>query len=273
MCTISRMKGVSFRSSFSPPLLWTTETWSRVSAKVLLILLGFCLWGVAVAFLFGGAFVILTYKSYIVFFQNSFFSLPGCLALVIASLLFLTGALAIFTPGKNSRHHQGTLMYLLMVLFCLEASSAVMTQVYSTQVAYQLTSSVHSLFHGYNRPVPNYPSNEAVDAIQQQLECCGIYNYTDWFVLALPSQLQRGPKSCCKEVASDCTDNASLPETLFEEGCLSKLEKRVHFVRHYMNWCCVIGGCLEMLTVISNGVLMKQQPFQDFRILDSANFS
>ncbi|KAL8203046.1 UNVERIFIED_CONTAM: hypothetical protein K2H54_036782 [Gekko kuhli] len=252
-------------------------TRSRAFAKVLLTLLGFCLWGTAVAFLFGGAFVIVTYKSYKAFFQNPFFPLPGCLALVTAFLLFLTGALAMLTPVKSSRPHQGTLMYLLVVLFCLEASSGIVTQLYSTQEAYHMTSSVSSLFHQYNRMVPNYPSNEAVDAIQQQLQCCGIYNHTDWSVLALPNHLQTGPvfapKSCCKEVALECSDNVSQPEELFEEGCLQKLEKRLHFVRHYLNWCCVVVGCLEMLTVISNGVLMKQQPFQDFRILDSANFS
>nr|XP_056704940.1 tetraspanin-3-like [Euleptes europaea] len=277
MCIISRMKGVSFSSSFSPPSFCATETWSRAFAKVSLALLGFCLWGAALALLFGGAFVILTYKSYNVFFQNSCFVLPGSLALVTAFLLFLAGALAMFTPGKNSRHHQGMLMYLLVVLFCLEASSVVMTQIYSTQVAYQLTSSMRSLFQQYNKTVPNDPSNEAVDAIQLRLKCCGIYNYTDWHVLALPSHLQIGPvfapKSCCKEAALDCPDNVIQPEKLFEEGCLQKLEKRLRFVRHYMNWSCVIGGCLEMLTVICNGMLMKQQPFQDFRILDSANFS
>lgn len=277
MHIISRMKGGS--SCSSPPLLCTTETWSRAFAKVLLTLFGFCLWGAAVAFLFGGAFVVVTYKSYKVVFQNAFFPLPGCLALVTAFLLFLAGALAMLTPAKNSRPYQGTLMYLLVVLFCLEASTAVMTQLYSTQEASRLTSSMSSLFHQYNRMVPNHPGNEAVDAVQQQLQCCGIYNYTDWCVLlpTHPNHLQRGPvsapQSCCKEAALDCTDHGSRPRNLFEEGCLQKLEKRLDFVRRYMNWCCVVVGCLEVLTVISNGVLMKQQPFQDFRILDSANFS
>ncbi|XP_054842177.1 tetraspanin-3-like [Eublepharis macularius] len=271
------MKGACFNSSFSPPLSCASETWSRAFAKVFLTLLGFFLWGAALALLFGGAVVILTYKNYKVVFQNSFFPLPGCLAVIAAFLLFLTGALAMFTPVKNSRYHQGTLMYLIVVLFCLEASSAVTTQLYSAQVADQLKSSMDALFHLYNRSAPNYPSNEAVDVIQQQLECCGIYNYTDWRALALPTHLQMGsvfaPKSCCKKAGLDCTDNESQQKKLFEEGCLQKLEKRLYFVRHYMNWCCVIVGCLEILTLISNGVLMQQQPFQDFRILDSAAFS
>ncbi|XP_077202539.1 tetraspanin-3-like isoform X2 [Paroedura picta] len=201
----------------------------------------------------------------------------GCLALVTALLLFLTGALAMLTPVKDSRYHQGTLMYLLVVLFCLESSSAVVTQLYSTREADRLTGSMSALFQLYSRRVPSHPSQEAVDAVQQQLQCCGIYNYTDWGKLVLPTGLSKGPafipKSCCKEAALDCPANASQPEKLFAEGCLQKLEKRLHFVRHYMNWCCIVVGCLEMLTVISDGVLMKQQPFQDFRILDSANFS
>lgn len=277
MHIIDRMKGGSFSFSFSPPVLCTTETRRTAFAKVSLILLGFCLWGAAVAFLFGGAFVLVTYKSYKGFFQNSFFPLPGCLALVTAFLLFLTGALAMLTFVKNSRYRQGMLMYLLVILFCLEASSAMLTKFYTTQEASHLTNSMSFVFHQYNRTVPNYPSNEVVDTVQQQLQCCGIYNYSDWCARALPNHLQTGPafapKSCCKEAILDCTNRVSQLEEVFEEGCLEKLVKRLRFIRHYMNWCSVVAACLEKLTVIGNGVLMRQQWFQDFRILDSASFS
>ncbi|XP_061473166.1 tetraspanin-3-like [Rhineura floridana] len=270
------MEAARYSPSFNPSLLCITESWSRAVAKVVLILLGFFLLGAAVAFFFSGAFMILTYKSYRVFFQNRFFLLPGWLAIMAALLLVPTSALAMCAPVRNSRPHQGTLMYLLLVLLCLEASSAIMTQIYSVKVGYQLENNMDHFFHRYNRTAPNHYSNEAVDTIHKQLKCCGIYNYTDWIV-ALPTHLQMGhffaPKSCCEEAYLGCNGNISQLEMLFQEGCLKKLEERLHLVMQCVAWCCTVVGCLEMLVAVSNGILMREQPFQDFRILDSAAFS
>uniref|UniRef100_A0A8D2KZ72 Tetraspanin n=1 Tax=Varanus komodoensis TaxID=61221 RepID=A0A8D2KZ72_VARKO len=258
-------------ADFSPSLLCITEPWSRAFAKVALTLLGFFLWGAALALLFGGTFVILTYENYRSFFQNKFFLVPGWLAIGAALLLFPTGALAMCAPLRNSRHQQGTLMYLLLVLLCLETSSAIMAQIYSAKAGYQLKNIMDYSFHLHNQTIPM----EAVDSIHKQLKCCGVYNYTDWMV-ALPTRLQAGrvlaPESCCKETYLDCTGDVSQPEKLFNEGCLKKLDERLRFVMCYLAWCCLVVGCLEMLAAISNGILMKEQPFQDFQILDSAVF-
>ncbi|XP_066472794.1 tetraspanin-3-like [Tiliqua scincoides] len=273
----SRMKEAKFSSTFSPPLLCSTESWSQVFAKVALSLLGFFLWGAAVAFLFGGAFVMLTYRNYSSFFHNPVFLVLAWLAFVAAFFLFLTGVLAMCTPVKTSRHHQGTLMYLLVVLFCLEASSVVIIQLSSATVCNELRSSVDSFFHQNNRTVPNHYANVSVDMTHKQLQCCGIYNYTDWIGGMLLDRLQTqhasAPESCCKETYMHCLGDASEVEKLFKEGCLKKLEERLHFVTCYVSWCCVVVGCLEVLAVISNGMLMRELPFQDFRILDSAAFS
>ncbi|XP_028568215.2 tetraspanin-3-like [Podarcis muralis] len=270
------MKRVQLNPSFNPSLMCITESWSRALAKVVLTLLGFLLWGAAVALVLGGAFVILTYRSYGVFFQNRFFLVPGWLAIMAALLLVPTGALAICAPVKNSRLHQGTLMYFLLVLLCLEASSTIMTHVYCVKAGHQLKNSMDHFFLQYNRTAPHHRSNRAVDATHKQLKCCGIDNYTDW-TAALPTHLQAGhvfaPESCCKEAYLDCRGDVSQPEKLFKEGCLQRLEGRLHFVMGYMAWCCMVVVWLEMLAALSNGILMKEQPFQDFQILDSAAFS
>ncbi|XP_025027656.1 tetraspanin-3-like [Python bivittatus] len=270
------MRGIGFNPNFNPSLLCTTESWGRALAKIVLTFIGFFLWGASLPLLFGGMFVILTYKSYQAFFPNQFFLLPGWLAILAAGFLFPAGSLAMYIPVRNSRYHQGTLMYLLLVLFCLEASSAAMTQVYSAKAGYQLKSSLGQFFHQYNWSFRSHCSTEIVDSIHKQLKCCGIYNYTDW-IGALPKYLQSGrvfvPESCCKETYLDCSGDLNQSEKLFKEGCLMKLEKRLHFITYYMAWCCVVAICLEMLAAISNGVLMKAPLFQDFHILDSSAFS
>ncbi|XP_032069714.1 tetraspanin-3-like [Thamnophis elegans] len=262
--------------NFNPFLILATEPWDRALPKVVLTFVGFFLWGTSLFLLFGGIFVILTYKNYGAFFPNQFFPLPGWLAILTAALLLLAGLLAVYNPVRNSHYSQGILMYLLLVLFCLETSSVAMTQVYSAKACYQLKSSLGHFFHQYNGSSPHHCSTEMVNAIHKQLKCCGIYNYTDW-TEGLPKYLQNGhvlvPESCCKETFLDCNGDLNQSEKLFKEGCLMKLQKRLRFITQYMDWCCVLAICLEILAAISNGILMKAPPAQDFHIMDSSAFS
>ncbi|XP_039204552.1 tetraspanin-3-like [Crotalus tigris] len=271
-----KIRRICSNFSFNPFLLLATEPWETALPKVVLTFIGFFLWGVSLLLLLGGIFLILTYKSYGAFFPNQFFLLPGWLAILTAGLLFPAGLLAVYIPVKSSHYHQGTLMYLLLVLFCLEASSLTMTQVYSAKACYQLKSSLGHFFHQYNWSFPHHCSTEIVDSIHKQLKCCGIYNYTDW-TEGLPKYLQSGhvfvPESCCKETFLDCSGDLNKSEKLFKEGCLMKLKKRLHFITHYMVWCGVLVICLEVLAAVSNGILMKAPPAQDFHMLDSSAFS
>ncbi|XP_074850818.1 tetraspanin-3-like [Carettochelys insculpta] len=269
------MKGVRYRANLLP-LYCTTESWVRPLARALLALLGLILWAAATALVFGGAFVILTYRNYKSFFGDWFLLVPGWLAIVSAFLLLPTGAFALRIPTRNSRYLQGTFMYLLVVLLCLEASSAVLAHIYPDRMSSELNSTMGHLFHQYNGTLPHHPGSRAVDIIQRQLQCCGVHNYTDWVKSASSHVHDRNicaPESCCKETYSDCTGDLSQSEQLFQEGCLSKLNHRLQFVMGYLFWCCVVVACLAVSAVISNGILMRQRPFQDFRILDSATFS
>ncbi|KAM6227867.1 tetraspanin-3-like [Spheniscus humboldti] len=259
--------------------LWRYEdSWLRPFAGSLLRFLGFIFWGTAAALAFGGVFVILMYKNYRYLFQESFLSLPGWLAVAAALILLPTGVLAISISAKMSRYRQGALMYLLLVLLCLEISSAVLAQFYSIRMASELESTMGYLIYQYNGTHSQGPGSRAVDAVQRELQCCGVQNYTDWLKATaaswrLPAEKTHVPESCCKEKYSHCRGDLGHLEQLFQEGCLKKMEDQLHFVMLYIFWCCTVLSVLELLAGFSNGILMRHQPFHDFRILDSSTFS
>ncbi|KFR16670.1 Tetraspanin-3, partial [Opisthocomus hoazin] len=243
----------------------------RLFARALLRFLGFIFWGTAVVLAFGGVFVILMCKNYRYFFQESFLSLPGWLAVAAALILLPTGVLAISISVKCSRHQQGALMYLLLVLLCLQVSSAVLAQFYSVQMASELEGAMDYLVYQYNGAHSQGPGGSAVDEVQRKLQCCGVQNYTDWLKATaaawhLSAEKSRVPESCCKEKYSHCGGDISHMEQLFQEGCLRKLEDQLHFVNLYVFWCCTVLSILELLAGVSNGILMRHQPFRDFRI-------
>ncbi|NXI12371.1 TSN3 protein, partial [Irena cyanogastra] len=240
----------------------------RSFARSLLRFLGFIFWSTAVAQAFGGVSVILLFKNYRYLFQESYLSLPGWLALATAFTLIPTGVLAVSISVKCSRNQQGTLMYLLLLLLCLEVSSAALACSYCVRTASQLESAMDYLVHQHNWTCSQDPGNSAVDVIQRRLRCCGVHNYTDWLKTSSswyhPACV---PESCCKEVQSHCRGDLGHVEQLSEEGCLKKLENQVCFAMLYIFWCCTVLSILELLAGVSNGILMKQQPFHELHIL------
>ncbi|NXJ83733.1 TSN36 protein, partial [Trogon melanurus] len=244
----------------------------RSLALYLLLVLGFVFWVAAAAVAFGGIFGILMYKNYIYLSQEYFFHLFGWLALAVAFFLLPAGVLAISIYVKTSRYKQGLFMYLLLVLLCLEMTLGVLAQLKSNWMASDLKNTMSSFIYQYNGSPSQGPGNRIVDEVQRKLQCCGVQSYTDWLKTTpanwhLPAEKPRVPASCCTEKYSDCRGDLNNPEQLFQEGCLKKLEDQLHFVIFYTFWCCVGLSILELLAGVSNGILMRHQPFHDLQIL------
>ncbi|NXS94012.1 TSN3 protein, partial [Jacana jacana] len=244
----------------------------RPFARSLLWLLGFVFWGSAAALAVGGVLVILMNKNYGYLFPESLLSLPGWLAIAAALILLPTGVLAISISAKSSHYKHGTLMYLLLVLLCLETSSAILAHFYTVRLASEMQSTMRYLIYQYNGTHSQGPGSRVVDVVQKKLQCCGMQNYTDWLKATAASwhllaEKHHVPESCCKQKYSHCRGDLGHLEQLFQEGCLKKLEDWLYFVMLYMFWCCTMTGILELLAGVSNGILMKYHPFHDFSFL------
>ncbi|KFP31729.1 Tetraspanin-3, partial [Colius striatus] len=244
----------------------------RLVARFLLVFLGIISWSAAAAMAFAGICVIQLYKNFSYVFQEYFLSLPGWLAIAAALILLPTGVLAIYISVKRSCYWQGILMYLLLILLCLEMSSVVLLQFYSIQIASEMKSTMSYLVYHHNGKHSQDPGSKAMDMIQRKLQCCGVQNYVDWINATdtswhLPAGEARVPESCCKEKYPHCRCDLGHLEQLFQEGCLKKLEDQLDFVMPYLFWCCTVLSILELLAGVSNGILMKYQPFCDLRSL------
>ncbi|NWZ69402.1 TSN3 protein, partial [Acrocephalus arundinaceus] len=237
----------------------------RPFAQSLLRFLGLIFWDTAAAQAFGGVLVILMFKNYRYLFQESFLSLPGWLALTTSLILLPTGVLAVSISVKCSHNKQGTLMYLLLLLFCLEMSSAALAHSYCVRTASRLESVMGYLVHQHNWTCAQDPGNNAVDVIQRKLQCCGVHNYTDWLRISYHPTCV--PESCCKEKHSHCRGDLRHVDQLSEEGCLKKREGQLSFAMLYIFWFCTVLIILELLAGISNSILMRHQPFHELRIL------
>ncbi|XP_065716312.1 tetraspanin-36-like [Patagioenas fasciata] len=267
------MRAMLLLSSSSP----YEDSWLKLFAQSLLRFLGFIFWGAAAALAFGGVVVILMCKNYRDLFQKCLFSLPVWLAVAAALILLPTGILTILISAKSSRYYQGALLYLLLVLFCLEMSSAILVQFYSARLASEMKSTMGYLVYQYSGTY-SQGHDSPVEEVQRKLQCCGVQNYTDWLQATVASWHLQGekphvPESCCKVKYSRCRGDLGHLEQIFQEGCLQKLEDWLCFVMFYMFWCCTVRSVSELLAGVSNGILMRHQSFHDHAILESSVFS
>ncbi|KAM9097200.1 tetraspanin-36-like [Sarcophilus harrisii] len=229
-------------------------------------LLGLLLWGAAAAMAWAGISALRTHWNYQYFCDNPFLEVLGCLVVITAPLLLLTGGLAVGVSHWNTGPWQGMFLYGVMVLLCMEASSAVLANTASCQRDWE-THVLDDLFRQYGNQ--SDPKTRDVDRLQEELQCCGIHNYTDWRVMGNFS----APTSCCQKIFLNCTGALDSAQLLYQEGCLPKLEQLRKIVLGQVFWCCIGALVLELLAALTSGFLVKQSTIPDYHILESGTFS
>ncbi|XP_056427453.1 tetraspanin-3-like isoform X2 [Hyla sarda] len=226
------------------------------SARLCIGLLSFLFWVSAAALIFAGYFLIILYKRYKPFFVGFHILLPSGFAVTGAVLLVLNGLLGFKISNRGSRCQQGTTSGVVLAYVCIH------------WLDYELTP-MQNAFQQYNG------SGMFVNKIQKELHCCGLQNYSDWEMT--PWYKYSGnntvPTSCCNMAYSACTGNITESNELYSEGCFVKLQYRLSFYLFWLVWSGIAITGTQVLAVISDGVLMTRNPFQDFRILDSGTFA
>ncbi|XP_062326231.1 tetraspanin 37 isoform X3 [Osmerus eperlanus] len=159
-------------------------------------------------------------------------------------------------------------VYVLVIVLCLEATAAALAYFNIGQVHSELAP-FRSVFQRYTGSSQDLDSN-AVDATQDELQCCGIHDYKDW--LTTPwfnhSGGVRVPHSCCNSTFLTCNGTLDQPWQLYPKGCQIKLEEALLFVLSLIMWSSLAVAVVEIVGFVSVAQLMRDQPLLEYRILD-----
>lgn len=235
-------------------------------------ILSLFLWGGAVTMAIGSLFLLTVCSSYITFFKDNFLTYPAWIAVSGAILLFITGTFGLCMIARDGQCQQGTFMFLIVVLICTEATSALLAAAYTKRVEYEL-STMNEKFNHYNGS--GVLSDRDVDTLQHELRCCGVNNYTDWKSTVWYKHTANNsvPESCCNRLSLNCTGNMNHSELLYDQGCLTKLEHKVRLYLTYILWSSVAVLGLLVLAAVSNGILMGYSPEQDYTAFSSGTLA
>jgi len=200
--------------------------------KTLLMVFNFVFWLSGIAILALG--IWMKVQLYIYVELTTMYYAEGPYVLIgIGAAIVLVGSLGCLCTVKG----KSFLLYLyaafLVIVFVVELSVGIAGFVYRSKLE-------EGFKKGLDEAMDNYHDDEqkrdAMDGLQEGLECCGRQSYSDWFSRPTwngeHTAPQSVPKSCCIHVSPEC-DNTNLPtpgteETnstlpVWTEGCHSKV--------------------------------------------------
>ncbi|MEQ2277104.1 hypothetical protein XENORESO_019814, partial [Xenotaenia resolanae] len=239
--------------------------------KTILQLMCQLLWVEGMVVAMGGVYLLMKYRHYSLFFSQTYILLPAIFTLCGAAFLVLTGFLGTWLSLRDSRCLQGLFVYLLVVIFFLESTASALALVHSRKLDSE-TAPLSKVFHNYTGNSQDINSR-AVDATQQELQCCGVSNYTDWLDTFWFNQTggKLVPRSCCNATFHSCTGSVEQPWQLYPQGCQVKLEMAFQFILSFIMWCALLGFLTEVVLLFTMGrmMMMNQQPFK-YQALDDS---
>lgn len=225
------------------------------------------LWVVGLVVGLSGAYLLMKYTQSILFLSHTYIILPAVLALASAVLLVAAGCLGSWLSHRDSTFLQGLFVYLLVLTFCLESTASALAYFHSTKLDSE-TAPLSGVFQKYTGSSQD-ANSRAVDAIQEELQCCGVHDYKDWFETSWFNCTGRlsVPHSCCNSTFPSCNGTVDQPWQLYTRGCQVKLQIALQFVLSLIMWSSLLVFLLEVVLLLTVAQLMMDQPLMEYEVL------
>merc|ERR1711884_472287 len=221
--------------------------------RILLFVANFVILGCGLAFVTAGAVVKVYLTEYESFVEGQV--VATSIVLIVAGVcVCLVGFMGCCGACMGNSCMLKTYGILLTVLLIAEIGVGIAAFVYKGQVEDSLKSEMAKLIPDYNNAATDadHVITDAWDALQQNFECCGVSNYTDWKSNANMTN-QDVPDSCCIQEVTGCGKGqlvAASPTKIYTKGCVesfkTQLEDHIEIVGGVGIGICV----LQLIAII-----------------------
>ncbi|XP_063312869.1 tetraspanin-36-like [Pelobates fuscus] len=237
-----------------------------ITSKTFLCLLSLIYLASASGLFYVALKVILTYRQYAEFLGNYYVTLPAVVILFIAVIMLIIGFFGCFAIVQESSFGLGCFMFLTSIIFAAGITGLVLGLIYKDKIDPELDENMNKLFQEYDG---KSPQSSPVDFMQEQLQCCGVKNYTFWHnsTWQIASKNNSVPYSCCRKNATNCTGNLTNMEKINTAGCEDILETLVHKVLEYSLYVILGFAVLEFFGLISICVITCRGSRNGYQLL------
>lgn len=152
----------------------------------------------------------------------------------------------------------------VFIIIVLEIAGAIVAFVFQDNIRDEFRDNMEDAIREYrlNTTDPDHQSdvNNAVESVQDQLECCGVKNASDWLTLNPDAVRNNGgvpPANCkCDANKDDCTtytgtlDGQTISFLAWEDGCLDILEDNARRIAIASGIVGIIVAVIEILFIL-----------------------
>ena len=224
--------------NISAILCWVTFLCDLLLSIVVCLLLGYGVWVfIPLVHVLDEIFVITTFLVLISFaLMISLASLIGCIGVARKNSGILFGSASF-----------NTFVLLLLFNFIISICFSHLT------IEDKLKADMQDSLESYNKNCSNGYSSPGWDTLQNEYECCGVENYTDWLNRTEEST---PPYSCAlkearyKQSITFLADlrKSVLPNNIFKIGCFSSIKQSIYNNKFKLF---LIAGLFELLTIFA----------------------
>ncbi|XP_006033198.1 tetraspanin-36-like [Alligator sinensis] len=243
-----------------------------ITSKTVLLLLSLVFWAAAAGLSYVGAYVINTYKNYDHFLQDKYALLPAVIIICVAVVMFIIGLIGCCATIRESRVGLGFFLVIILIIFVAEVSAFVLGFIYREKVKTDVQSTMRAVFQKYDG---KSAEADVVDYLQEQFQCCGVNNYSDWTTTPWFNSTGNNsvPVSCCKQDIKNCTGQLSEPQDLNTEGCAPKVELGLQSVLSYVMLVILGFAIIKFFGMMSVCVLTCKREDSGYQPLYSGVFA
>ncbi|MEE6508745.1 hypothetical protein FKM82_022808 [Ascaphus truei] len=190
-------------------------------SKVFLFLLSLGFLASAAGLGYVGRQVIMTYNNYYQFLAD-YAMIAAVVIMFMAVVMFIVGLLGCCATLQKSSKIMGMFLFLISIIAAVIVAS-MLGLLFKEKIKPIVEKNMKDVLLKYDGI--NVKST-AINYLQQQLQCCGVQNRTDWMSTPwyLSSKNFSVPVSCCKKNVQSCTGSLGALQNINTEGCEAKLE-------------------------------------------------
>lgn len=217
--------------------------------KCILFIFNFIFFIAGLVLIIAGTLVQTKYNDDFEFFEGTSVNYVAMLLICVGVIIFIIGFFGCCGAYKESHCMLLTFSVLLGFVFITEIAAAITIHVMRNQLEDLIEKTMNESSNNYHKSTA---VTHAWDRIQQDKECCGVNNYTDW---RNNTHLKDGsvPDSCCIAYSKDCggkviaTHNTT---NIYTEGCAEKFLKASQ-ITTIIVICCSVGiAILQILGIV-----------------------
>lgn len=194
---------------------------------------------------------------------------PTVLCIVTGILVLVIGFFGCCGAIMENKCLLMTYFMLVIIIFIMEIVVGILAFIYRSDIE---KVAGMELWKGIQDRYPKPDSNADHDNLragwkfmQENLQCCGVYNYTDWYNIRAWPDKREVPLECCKTNTTDCNTegNASL---WHQKGCLSELLIIIQRNLYIVGIIAICIGVIQILGLVASMALfccLRQDKYCD----------